>query len=394
MFEQETEIISEEITEDLSPFSDEEIQALFVYSRDWTIETIANQIKLGNIDLNPKFQRRNAWGDERRSRLIESLILGLPVPEIVLAEIPEKRKSFLVIDGKQRLLTIAGFIFPDLFNYWDKPKLTKLKLLANLNGLSYEDILNNPDLLNVSRTLLNADFRCTLVSGYKNTDVLYEIFDRLNSGSVPLSTQELRQAIQRGEFAEYLFQITDSPQAVHVIMGIEGPDRRLRDIEIVLRLLSFSLRSKLYKGNLKVFLDESMSYFNKNWQSEKRTVNKCYEDINSAIEQLTVIFGPKNVGRKYKNGSYEPRLNVALLEVQICCGFYIPSELLTEESASKIKSGFEKLCEEDNDFRNSIETTTKTMTNYNFRYSKYSNMLNTVLGGDCVTPWTFPSKGV
>jgi hypothetical protein len=113
---------NEEINEDVSPEGESEI---VVYSRDWTIATIISQIEQKNIDLNPKFQRRNAWDDARRSMLIESLIAGLPVPEIVLAEDPKKRKAFIVIDGKQRLLTIAGFVDPTM-NYWKKAELKKL----------------------------------------------------------------------------------------------------------------------------------------------------------------------------------------------------------------------------------------------------------------------------
>jgi hypothetical protein len=85
-----------------------------VYSRDWTVGTILAQIEQGNIDLNPNFQRRNAWNDEKRSRLIESLIIGVPIPEIVLAEDRERRKSFIVIDGKQRLLSILGYVHPEI----------------------------------------------------------------------------------------------------------------------------------------------------------------------------------------------------------------------------------------------------------------------------------------
>lgn len=77
---------NEEINEDVLPENESEI---VVYSRDWTIDTIISQIEQKNIDLNPKFQRRNAWDDARRSMLIESLIAGLPVPEIVLAEDPK-----------------------------------------------------------------------------------------------------------------------------------------------------------------------------------------------------------------------------------------------------------------------------------------------------------------
>src|SRR5437763_7050198 len=103
-----------------------------VAARDWTVDTIVQQVKEGNIDLDPAFQRRNAWRDDRRSRLIESFILGFPVPQIVLAENPHRRKSFIVIDGRQRLLTIAGFYLAKYREYWIEPKFAGLKVLQRL----------------------------------------------------------------------------------------------------------------------------------------------------------------------------------------------------------------------------------------------------------------------
>src|SRR4051812_29835302 len=91
---------------------------IVIAARDWTVETIVQQVKEGNIDLDPDFQRRNAWRDDRRSRLIESFVLGFPVPQIVLAENPNRRKSYIVIDGRQRLMTIAGFYLDEYRNYW------------------------------------------------------------------------------------------------------------------------------------------------------------------------------------------------------------------------------------------------------------------------------------
>src|SRR5690606_38118167 len=87
-----------------------------IWGTDWTTETIVNQLKKGNIDLNPKFQRRNAWSQINKSRFIESLILGLPIPQIILAEKKDLKGSYIVIDGKQRLLTIRSF-FADEINY-------------------------------------------------------------------------------------------------------------------------------------------------------------------------------------------------------------------------------------------------------------------------------------
>ena len=116
---------NQEIINDITKIQTENIKT---YSRDWTVETIYNQIEQGNIDLNPRFQRRNAWSDDKRSRLIESLILKLPVPEVVLAESHTEKNKYLVLDGKQRLLTIAGFIDHEKYKYWDKPVLRDLKM--------------------------------------------------------------------------------------------------------------------------------------------------------------------------------------------------------------------------------------------------------------------------
>jgi hypothetical protein len=202
---------NDEIIEDISTEGESE---LVVYSRDWTIATILSQIEQKNIDLNPKFQRRNAWNDSRRSMLIESLVAGLPVPEIVLAEDPKKKKAFVVIDGKQRLLTIAGFVDPTI-NYWKKARLRDLKLREDLNKTTYEKLKTDESLSDEYREFMNADVRCTIISNFKNDDALYDIFYRLNTGSVPLSTQELRQVLHKGPFADFLIEITSTPQPVH-----------------------------------------------------------------------------------------------------------------------------------------------------------------------------------
>ena len=132
----ETEIIIDNQS-DSEDIQEVDVSDVVVYARDWTIETIFNQINIENIDLNPKFQRRNAWNDDKRSKLIESIIMGYPIPEIVLAENPNKKRSFIVIDGKQRLLTIAGYISHDKYKYWNRPVLKGLKVLKDLNKSKY-----------------------------------------------------------------------------------------------------------------------------------------------------------------------------------------------------------------------------------------------------------------
>jgi len=361
---------NEEINEDVSPEGESE---LVVYSRDWTIATIISQIDQKNIDLNPKFQRRNAWDDARRSMLIESLIAGLPVPEIVLAEDPKKRKAFIVIDGKQRLLTIAGFVDPT-DGYWKKPELKKLKLRKELNTKTYEQLKSDITLADELREFMNADVRCTIISKFKSDDALYDIFYRLNTGSVPLSTQELRQVLHKGPFADYLVKKTNTLQPIHRVLGTSGPDNRLKDVEIVLRFIAIVLFGALYQGNLKKFLDTAMEKVTEDWLNSKPKVEAVYEDMNRAITNLTAILGIGLVGRKFVDGAWESRFNRVLFEVEAFYFRRIPNSKVAS-GKKKFIAGLHKLFE-DPEFRASVEATTKTNDRYELRYRRFQKLVN------------------
>lgn len=218
---------------------------LIVFSRDWTVATILSQIEQGNIDLNPGFQRRNAWNDNKRSKLIESIMIGYPIPEIVLAENKNKRNSYIVIDGKQRLLTIASFKKPEVYQYWTKKSPKTTGLTSSYNQKTYKDIDSNPDML---RIFENSALRCTVISNYPSDESLYDIFYRLNSGSTPLSSQELRQALNKGPYSQFLISVTDEDNILRQVMTIKEPDKRLRDVEVLLRCMSFLKYAKDYKA--------------------------------------------------------------------------------------------------------------------------------------------------
>jgi uncharacterized protein with ParB-like and HNH nuclease domain len=368
-----------EIEEDIEGFNPRDI---VVYSRDWTIETIFAQIIQGNIDLNPKFQRRNAWTDEKRSTLIESILIGYPIPEIVLAEDPKKKKAFIVIDGKQRLLTIAGFIDNATFQYWSNPRMKNLIIKKNLEKVSFEELKNNPDYSDEYREFMNSSLRCTVITNFEKNDVLYDIFYRLNSGSTPLSTQELRQVLNRGEFANYLITITDTLQPIHTVLNLTGPDKRLKDIEIILRLFTFTLYPNEYNGNLKVFLDNRMGQITQNWDEVKDTIKNQYLRINDAISKLNEILGSFNkIGRKMTGDRFEGRFNRVLFEVQIFYQLHLERHIIDDNIKTQYLENFILLCE-DPEFRGSIESSTKNMESYRIRYKRYESFINTIFDTD------------
>lgn len=356
---------------------------LVVFSRDWTVKTIVEQISDGNVDLDPDFQRRNAWHDERRSKLIESFILGFPVPQIVLAEDPKKKSSFIVIDGKQRLLTIAGFYLEKYRTYWQRPALQKLTLLAKLNGVPIPDFFSDSRYADEVRQLGNADIRTTIITHFKNNEgLLYDIFYRLNTGSVALSSQELRQVLHRGAFSRHLTVVTDERNPLWDVLGLDRPDPRFRDVELLLRLVALAKYAADYKGNLKPFLDESLDRMNRAWSTDEGSLKELIDSVLDAIKEVNNIYAER-AGRKFKSGRYETQLNRAVFEVQVY--FLIDPNIRAQLRSARVPrarfvNAFEDLCTRNSEFLISVEATTKSVENYRTRFHAFQELLEKILG--------------
>ncbi|WP_273745831.1 DUF262 domain-containing protein [Morganella morganii] len=368
---------NEEIVND-DPVTRDDLEGLVIYSRDWTIETIISQIESKNIDLNPEFQRRNVWENDKRSKLIESLIVGYPVPEVVLAEVPGKKKQYVVIDGKQRLLAIHGFFKPET-EYW--------KGKAELKGLTIRTDLDGSDISNFDvddlRLLNNADLRCTILSGYKTTAVLYDVFYRLNTGSVPLSMQELRNSLHKGNFSKFITNKTNSLLPLHRIMSLSGPDKRFKDIEIILKFLSLNFSTIKYNSNLKDFLDKFTGYANSSWEDNKEEFEQSCSVFDQACSLLISIFdSPKLVGRKWlsEKDSWESRFNRSLFEVLIQYAYLVVKN--NEQSIFDTTENKQLFCDSiklafgQSKFSSAVSATTKTLEQHRIRFSSLFDILN------------------
>ena len=384
---------NEEVYQELDDIGQTNEKAnLIVFSRDWTVATILNQIEQGNIDLNPGFQRRNAWNDKKRSKLIESIMIGYPIPEIVLAEDKNKRNSFIVIDGKQRLLTIAGFKNPEAYQYWTKKNPKTTGLTSSYNLKSYEDISANQNYL---RIFENSALRCTVISNYPSDESLYDIFYILNSGSTPLSSQELRQALNKGPFSEYLIMVTDEDNVLRRVMNLKEPDKRLRDVEVLLRCMSFLRYSMDYKGNLLQFLDKTTRLFNEKWETEESDIRELEDRVMIIIDKLIRVFGScQAVARKYKNGEQNTQFNRVILEVLVYYFDQIDDACLTDENNRKFVTAYISLFSQDLDFQATIDGSTKNMENYKIRYSRIQDIVNENYGLNLVSPFEYVERRI
>lgn len=343
-----------------------EIKKIVVAATDWTTATIRDQILRENIQLNPRFQRRDGWDITRKSRFIESLILGLPIPQIILAAQRERGK-FIVLDGKHRLLTILQF-YGDSATPNNAFALKKLEFITDMNGKSYEDLRSNIFLKKELDALDNQTIRIIVLRNVNNENLLYKIFMRLNVQSSFLSTQELRQALHPGDFINFLDDHSIKSESLKKIFKSPNPDFRMRDVELLLRYLGFHFFIAEYRGNLKVFLDMTCQKMNEDWKQKHNDIQNAVDKFEKAVQTTINIFGEKNFARMWleDKNTYKINLNIAILDVMV---FYFSDEIIrgyAEEQPRNIEDAFKQLCSSNIEFRESVKNrTTNIRETYN-----------------------------
>lgn len=361
-------IDQQEAEDDLHPKKDS-IDDAVLFNTDWTVETLFRQIEKGNINLDPKFQRREAWDIDRKSKFIESLLCNFPIPNVVLAEEKNSKGRYVVIDGKQRLFTILSFLR-------DEFEIRGLTIRNDLNGAKYSDLVNNQS--NDVNAIENYPIRTVIIRNWPDEDYLYTVFYRLNSGSLPLSPQELRKALHGGLLLDYVDEYIQNSAPFKKVFGLKL-DPRMRDVELVLRYVAFERFYLIYTGNLKTFLDYTVKFYDNSWGVEEKTLEQQLKNLDHALTLSVQIFGT-DAFKKWNGNSFERRVNRAVFDVIIR---YFSDETISANAIAKrdeIIREFKKLCEGNEQFRISIERTTKSPAAVNTRYRLWGEVLASILG--------------
>ncbi|MBF7010616.1 DUF262 domain-containing protein [Novosphingobium resinovorum] len=374
----------EEGLDDVGGVSTITVHQSVVSGTDWTAETIISQIDKGNIQLNPRFQRRDAWESSRKSQFVESLILGLPIPQLVLAESPAKRGSYIVIDGKQRLLSIRQFAAKANDPTFNQLKLSGLTIRDDLKGETLETLRNDPTRGDDVAAFENQPIRTVVIKNWGSENFLYQVFLRLNTGSVPLSTQELRQALHPGEFLEFIDEESVKSAGLKRVLKLKKPDFRMRDAELLTRWYAFQHFAPLYSGDLKTFLDNACAALNKLWTGNESQIRAELLEFEASIDACYNIFGD-HAFRKWTSGNYERLFNRAIFDVMTYY-FAVPHvRAAAEASPALVVQAFQDLCDNDEDFRASIERTTKSMGATSKRFDAWAGFLTT-LSANVISP--------
>ncbi len=359
-----------------------DVQDVLLYTLDWSVQSLLDRIGR-TFDINPAFQRRDAWTTDRKSKYIESLMLGLPIPQVVLAEDKGSAKRFIVLDGKQRLITMKQFGAPD--DQYQSFKLRKLKFLSELNGKNYQQIEQSPEYAEWSENFLNQPVRTIVVRNWGKTKVLYEVFIRLNQGSLPLSPQELRQALYPGDFSTWINKRSGSSKAIQRARRIKREDFRMRDAEMLLRGIAFQDRIEQYDGDLRDFLDDMCEVGNRDWSSRSEHFEKLADSLDRSIERTEMVFGKGETYFRYQTerepAGYVRRFNIAVFDLMtmVLASPEVTDEFV-ENNADELRSSFELLCGADNEFEDAIKSTTKTERATALRIIRYGEMVERLLG--------------
>lgn len=266
---------------------------------DFNVTTLFNFIESGVISI-PGFQRNFVWDIKRASKLIESLILGLPVPQLFLYE--TARNKFLVIDGQQRLMSIYYFIKQ---RYPKIEKRGELRLIFEQHGHIPDEVLHNDDYFSNFRLQLPTHLPkqpnpyakksySTLGEDRKfqfdlrpirniivrqnapddNDSSVFEIFSRLNAGGVNLTAQEIRLSLYHSHFYDQLLHLNNHEQW-RTLLANPTPDLHLKDVEILLRLFAMLIDHENYAPSMIRFLNQ----FSKKCQGNSQAKNQYLVDL-------------------------------------------------------------------------------------------------------------------
>lgn len=275
------------------PFDPEQID---VVTRNPTVALLLSRIKRGLLDLAPDFQRHaGIWNDVNQSKLIESLLLRIPLPTFYAAEgVNGDGDNWVVVDGIQRLTAISRFMIPEVVGR-EPLRLRELGYLEKLNGFRFEDLPNR-----LKTRLEETEVVLHLIRKGTPEEVKFNIFARINTGGLPLSAQELRHALIPGQGRELLAELAESPSFLDATLTSVSTGR-MADREMVLRFIAFYLsapaeyRSQDFDG----FLRDAMKATNGLSDGELERVRTAFF---VAMDAARSIFG-KHAFRKQKGGS-------------------------------------------------------------------------------------------
>lgn len=323
---------------------------------DFIVGSLEEQISDGQLILQDEYQRRQIWDAKKSSRLIESLLLNVPIPVCYFAELEDS--TYSVIDGQQRLTSIARYI-QNLF------PLSGLRVRPELNKLRFSELDKADQRLIKTRTI-----RCIVIQRESHPDIRFDVFERLNQGGVKLTPQELRNSNYRGDLNKLIKKLCEN-KIFQRIRRVEDIDARMGDAEMVLRFFAFHYDANAYKGFFAPFLDK---YLENRMKMSAGDI-KAHETLFlETIEKVDAVFGLNAFRQVDEKGVVANQVNRAVYDVIMLTFAHLQKAQL-EAKKGDVIALLQRLCTTDDAFKDAIGKATRDKARITTRVSLWSDGL-------------------
>jgi hypothetical protein len=365
--EEEEENLFEDSEDIISPFDPKDIKIIV---EPKTIDHLVTRLRYDEIDLNTEFQRKgNLWKPDAQSRLIESILLRLPLPAFYFDA--EDENNWLVVDGLQRLWTIKNFVVnSEKADSNDPPlELTGLEILTDYNnkGITFNKLNRT-----MQRRILETPITTYLIQPGTPKPVKYNVFRRINTGGIGLNSMEIRNALNQGTASNFLRDLSENSK-LKKILTLQ--DKRMEDRELLLRSVAFINHSyKSYQKPLSTFLDKAMENLNSYSEEE---LNDVSTGVIKAIEFQKELFGKHLFSRSIlgENKS-RVKLNSALFEVWVSLIYKLNNSQISKlrKNKNSMINDYTKLLMMD-DFSRAVSSSTSGKGNVTTRFEKLETLI-------------------
>jgi len=350
----------EEINESILSIPPEQ-RRLQTETLDYSISTILDSLEKGNIFI-PEFQRRYVWSTTTASRLIESLIIQCPIPVIYLNQ--EKDEKLSVIDGNQRIISLQRFVK-------NQYPLKGLTTYPELEGLHFFELDSR-----FQRHILNRTLRCIVITKDTHPQIKFDVFERLNSGAVKLTPQELRHGIYNGNFMKLITELGKNKIWKSLINP--GAEKRMKTEELIIRFFAFHYTMGNYRQPLSGFLND---FAENNREISEDKKNQFTALFNNSVTNLVSLYG--DLAFKVFDVEFNPvnNFNAALFDAEMLSISHLDPEIIITEKQRIVFLGKLAKLFYDEDFIKTISKSTSNKNQIKSRIEILTGLVNSFLDG-------------
>lgn len=281
---------------------------IYIENKPFSLAQLMDLIREGDLEVAPVFQRNFIWDKTRQSRLIESILLGLPLPSMYLSQYDDGRLT--IVDGLQRINTIKSF-------FENRLRLCNMEYLTDCNGFTFEELQEKRKLSILQiRRFRQTQIMCFVIDYRSPSELKYDLFRRLNTGGKVLNEQEIRNCMSRPALQDALFQMSKSENFLKAT-NYSLKDTRMAAQEAALKFIYFydeySDKSPIgeYDGRMSKALDGCVEKFNVFSKSNLKKYIDMYDDCMG----LSFYLFKENAFRKIKEDGKKRPINKLLMLV-------------------------------------------------------------------------------